>query len=521
MEMLDAQTKAKQVMQKEISGEIIFCEAQGDFILPDYLPEIRKIIRIDTKIIPSGKFIGASRATLAGIAAYNLIYTDSDGKLAATSLSSDYEFSVPLPSEHGELYVVADGTLENTQCRLGGPRKLSLRTGIKNRVHVYSSGAVSEIVDEGAGDVKALFAIVDTMVTKCASSGEFSVSETVDIDGFSADSLHANFTTADLVVKEAKMSHDAVGCRGEIYVKCNISSEAGEVFTVMKKIPFEQIVNVPTENMQHCIAYGRCSYVNCSLVPNGEACALNIELGAELDVECCGNISLSLMCDAYSTELESAPVYKNESFSYSLGATMGNYTVDASRHRSEDEENIIAILDTRARADIKSVMEKEGRAVVCGECRVEALTSSAGRIDGVEYGNSEIIIPFKIETELRVPRDEALSFDAHVEAVTPHARLEQDSISADAEIFLCVRASKKNTRRLLESVSFGGELKKDKRMGEVIVVYPEDEDTLFSIAKRYRVCYEELARENGIPEEYVKSPDEKYTLDGISNLLIP
>ena len=65
------------------------------------------------------------------------------------------------------------------------------------------------------------------------------------------------------------------------------------------------------------------------------------------------------------------------------------------------------------------------------------------------------------------------------------------------------------------------EMKKEKPKGEIIIAYPDDNETLFSVAKRYRVCYEELARANGIPEEYVKSPNEKYTLDGISHLLIP
>ena len=44
---------------------------------------IRKIIKIDTKAIPSGKFIGGSKAEFAGIVAYTVIYSDSDGKLAA------------------------------------------------------------------------------------------------------------------------------------------------------------------------------------------------------------------------------------------------------------------------------------------------------------------------------------------------------------------------------------------------------------------------------------------------------
>ena len=518
---LDAQKKVGKNIQKDHSGDFSYCEAQGDFTLPDYLPEIRKIIRIDATVIPSGRFIGSGKAELAGSVAYNLIYSDAEGKLSATSLSSDYELSIPLPTEHGDLSLSVDSTAENTQCRLSGPRKLSLRTTVKNRIHIYSNSPVTEIIDDELYCVETLTLPVFSMFTKCSSSGEFSLCDTLSLDGYTNDSVRANYSTADIAVREARITQDGVVCRGEVIVKCNISPIlAGEPFTLTKKIPFEQIVTENTNGMENCIAYGRCTYLRCTLAPVEDHAELEIELGAELEVECIKNTAVSMVSDAYSTEYNSDAVYKTETFLQFIGSSMGNYTVDSSRKLTQDEENIISIIDTKGKAEIKSVTEKSGKAVVSGECKIEVLTSSKKSDgEGVEYGNSEIVFPFKLETDLRTP-DAHTDYDTHATVIMTRARLDGDSISADAEIFLSLKASKKEQYRLLDSIRFDAEEKRPKMKGKVTVAYVEDGDTLFSLAKKYGVDYRTLAKENGIPETFTAAPDEKSTLDGVRHLII-
>ena len=133
-------------IQGDYAGGLIYCDCTGEFVLPDYLPEIRKIIRIDAKAIPSGKFIGSQKAEFAGIVAYTVIYAGAEGELSSTSLSSDYEFSCNLPSSsEGDFAIVADTSVDNTVCRLFGPRKLSLRSTLKSRTHVYARNKISEL----------------------------------------------------------------------------------------------------------------------------------------------------------------------------------------------------------------------------------------------------------------------------------------------------------------------------------------------------------------------------------------
>ena len=117
-------------------------------MLPDYLPEIRRILRVSSRILPAGKYIGGAKAEFAGTVVHSVIYTGETGALAAANLSSDYEFSVPLgeQAQNCDPIVYAKSEIDSVVCRLGGPRKLSIRTKIKASPH-NSVSAIPEGAD--------------------------------------------------------------------------------------------------------------------------------------------------------------------------------------------------------------------------------------------------------------------------------------------------------------------------------------------------------------------------------------
>lgn len=509
-------------IQSDLSGENVFCECTGEFTLPDYLPEIRKIIRIDGKAIPSGKFLSSSKAEFAGIVAYTIIYSGAEGELASCSLSCDYEFSCNIPSNDlGDLSIIVDTELDNTVCRLSGPRKLSLRSSIKNKVHIYANSSIKEISDDML-HIEKLSENVLSSVTKCGGSGEFYLSDSTNIDNASSEELRASYIRAEILVREARASANSILCRGDVLLKCLCTLGGAEPITVSRKIPFEEsIVADGAIEGDSCIAYGRCNSATVSISDNGTGgSVLNFDVNAELEGECVRNEKITIVRDLYSTDCAVIPVYKDVIFTESLGACMGNYTVSASRERSEDELDITSIIDTNGKIEIKETFQKDGRAIVTGECKIDMLTGAFGE-EKSEYSSSSVIIPFKIETDLRALPSDNLKFDCHAELVSSHGRLDQSTIGADAEIFIAIKCSHSVCRATIDSITLDESKKCNKNASNILVVYPESDDTLFSIAKRYQVSYAELARINGLPESSIESPNGTHSIDGITHLIIP
>ena len=521
MDKINALLEKGAEIQKDLAGETAICECTGEFTLPDYLPEIRKIIKIDSKAIPSGKFIGGSKAEFAGIVAYTVIYSDADGKLAATSLSSEYEFSSNLPkNEIADMAVVADTGIENTVCRLSGPRKLTLRSTLKSKIHIYAKCVANEISDESAR-LESLTENILTSHTVCADSEEFELSEVYNVEGISPDTLRVNYVQAELLVREARAGIGCIVCRGDVLIKCNCSCEDGEPFTVMKKSPFERSLNAENAlSSDSCIAYGRCNSVSASVSDNGSGgTSLDFNISAELEGECVRNEETSIICDLYSTECESSAVYKEIVFTESLGTAMGNFSIDAVRPKTEDESAVSSIIDSFGKAEVKDIIQRDGRVCIVGECKIDLLTSSCNG-EVCEYSSSPVLIPFKVEPDLRI-NSENVSFDCHIELVSSRGRLDSSQIGADAEIFVALRAAKSVTKQLIDKVTLNESEKKEKCADKITVVYPESTDTLFGIAKRYKVPYRELASLNELPEASINAPNERHSIEGVTLLLIP
>ena len=70
---------------RELSAEVA-----GDFTLPDYQPEIKRLLRIGVNLLPPNPFAGSSGAELTGSMDYYVLYVGQDGGVYCAPLSAEY-----------------------------------------------------------------------------------------------------------------------------------------------------------------------------------------------------------------------------------------------------------------------------------------------------------------------------------------------------------------------------------------------------------------------------------------------
>lgn len=127
-------------------NEAVWTESSGDFSLPDYMPQIAKMLKVEARIIPSGKYIGSDRAEFSGSVVYSVLYTGEDGVPSYTNLSSDYEYSVPLgaAADCDEVEIYDEPTIESTTVRPSGPRKLLSEAELNLCLMLYTKSRSKE-----------------------------------------------------------------------------------------------------------------------------------------------------------------------------------------------------------------------------------------------------------------------------------------------------------------------------------------------------------------------------------------
>lgn len=517
--------KRERVM-RDVCPEPIVCEAAGEYTLPDYRPEIRKILHLRAAAMPAGHYQNGGRAEFAGTVPHTILYADGEGKLAAVTLDADYDFSLPLPEE-GEYTTTVDSMVEGTSCRLFGPRKLSLRTRVKSLVHLLREEEISPVI-RGMGSESDLSSLekqterMESMTQACGSSGAFTLNSTVRLDS-PATGAEAVWAGGSLLVSECRAQEGGCLCRGHAWVRCLLQEEGGVPYAVREKIPFEQLVPIAgATERSSCLGYGRLLAAEVELLPGEgeENGSLAFTVSAEVDACATGTQVCNPVSDLYSTDYEMTCTYRPLTVTRSLGGVMGNYTVSGSRPRTEcDCEKAATVVDADGRLEIQSVQVERGRTVVCGRLLTVAILTA------VEEGSApllsaEIPVPFRIETELRPAPGTHPRFDCHGELISARARIEQSAITVDCEIALALSAYEDDTRQVLSDAEPDRSLPVEHRGNRVYVVYPREEDTLFSLAARYHKSRAAIAAQNGLGEGVLVVSHMPASLDGVHHLLI-
>lgn len=520
-------TRELDFIERDASGEVISCEAAGDFILADYQPEIRKILEIRTAVIPSGKYVGGSRAEFAGTVHYTVLYTDGEGKLSSADLSSDYSFACPLP-DAGEYTAMADTMAVGTTHRLGGPRKISLRTRLHSLVHLFCRECITpEIRGMGSpADLASLEKLTETeesMTIACGTTGEFPLHATVRLDS-PANDAHAVWAGGNLLISECRPQAGGCLCRGEVWARCLYTEGEGLPRTVRERIPFEQFVPIEgASEASSCTAFGRLLSAEVSVAAGEgeENGSMHFDVAAEIEACATGKQPCNPVRDLYSTAYAMNCRYRQVSLARPLGGAMGNYTVSASRPRSECEaENATAIIDADGHPEISCVRVEHGRATVCGRLTLTVIFACTGEDGSSRLQSTQIESPFRLESELRLPGGEEPRFDCHGELVGVRARLEQNAIAVDAEIAFALRATEMKTMRILESAEPDKSEEVTHEGNRIFVVYPKEGQTLFSLAAAYHRSRAAIAAENELAEDAVQISHLTHSLDGVHHLLI-
>ncbi len=526
---MSEQNQGTQLLTHYEVGERIYGEAVGEYTLPDYQPEIRKILHIRAAVLPTGTYIGGQKAEFAGRVAHTVLYADAEGKAASVTLDTDYTFSAPT-GESGTYTAVADAVAESTVCRLGGPRKLSLRTRVRGTVCVgHEENVAPDIRGMGSeADMASLEMWEETrdcMRLENASSGEFPLSTTRHMDG-TGENTRVVWAGGTLLVNECRVTAGGVNCRGDAWVRCILQEEGLPPCTVREKIPFEQFV--PVDGMGEgadCVACGRVVMTDVTLVAGeGEMNGtLGFDLSCEVDVLTVTPYTCSLTKDLYSTAYDMTCHHRHVDTVCSLGMAQGHYTVGGNRPRRECEaENATAVVDTDGRVEVERVGVEHGRVTVFG--RVLATVIFAATDEGQDslplLSSCEVTCPFRVETDLRPTEESTPQFAVHVDLISARGRIEPNAIAVDGEIAVCLCAYACGESEILQSAEPDRSVAVERSGSRMYTVYPKEGDTLFSLCARYHKKRASVAAGNALAEDAVAISHLTHSLDGVHHLLL-
>lgn len=505
----------------ERAGDKLRVESVGEYSVPDYQPQIRRILRVRTRVLPSGRYRRGGRTECAGLCVHTVLYSTDDASLATLDVTSEYSFSFPADDDALVLLFVPE--VEGVGCRLGGPRRITVRATLTLVPHVYSRVQAGEEEDGGLGekDTVCLTHPLSIRRAELLSQSDLILSDTRPLEA--GTELLAFDACPE--VSETRMTDGGAEVRGELLCTALLSGEGAVPYTLTHRIPFDTTLPCTADASAEVYAYPTVSSLEARAVSGeGAGTRLLLDVGLELDAEVLTPTRERVVVDAFS--LKSPLVARKESIPVTelLGTVRHRQALECSISRSEsDSEDATAVIDIGASAHVRSHAREGDRLTVLGDCRVDAalLLGSDDAEGRPDYAATSFASPF----EVTVPLPRELPEDAELEIMAQmcdvRGRLEAASLSAEGELCLTVRAS----RRRMLSLAVGmqeSEGSAGPACGEceLLAVYPSQRDSLWSIAKRYCVSPERIAEGNALPPESLESADLPSSIDGCVRLLI-
>ena len=462
-------------------------EVSCDHTLPDYLPEIRRLLYITGTIIPPAKYVGGSNAELDGTIDLSVLYVGSDGGLYTAPISCGYNLSVPLENVadfdlNEGVVLFATSNAENINARVSGPRRFTVRMRLRTYVRAYGKMPYSErcmgnVSEESIQRLTQKARVADLV---SALSDVISVSD--EINGVS-DEVRVIGADAKVLVDEALIGQSGATARGNVIIKLLCAQPDGRIESLSRKVAFEGEIDaeIPVGDPKYCRVSGCVSDLSVNVDDGKIICDANIILDAQIGV----NRSLRYTADMYSTDQYSTCEYADRAIPVVLRAFNGNFSQSERIPLSELSipEGAEAV-DVCANVSFDGFEAVGGKYVLTGQSRYVLVCEKEG-----EYSACEITLPVRYEAE--GGQGKPCLFDAVAEVIGCRVRVGGENLELDAEIGVGVTFMGEENIRTLKNIEFTEPVQKDN--GELILCYPSPDDTSWSVAKRYSVAVADVS----------------------------
>lgn len=387
----------------ESSGEVTLTQEETtEVIVPDYCPDIARIIAADGKVYIHSRELRDGKAGIAGTVRVTVLYTP-DGEGGIRTL----EFTMPFNAESDNraladcVFLDADTHTEFLESRMLNPRKVFTHCKLVTRLTGYQKAPLSFCTDLEAEDRLCVEKRQEqqrvTLLTHITEK-DFTFTEEMNLSPGREGAAELLNSQVCGSVTESKIVGSKLIFKGVFSVSLLYRSVDGKYYTTSSELPFSQIMEVEGA-AEGCIPSLRLQMTGTDLQIDGddaEGRQISVTLYLHAIALLREEQEITLLNDLYSTSYETA--YEAVPLSIT-----GFYETFTRRHTVREvlEIGVVAdsILSLSASCGTVSVSREGEATVLRTEVSVQALYLDEGGVPLVVERS------FDITSQLEVPED--------------------------------------------------------------------------------------------------------------------
>lgn len=490
-------------------NSVIFdgCQEQPidlDFNLPDYCPDIQKLLKCQITPKINSKSISGDRLDIDGTAHIMLLYLDADRKkVRCCEHTSPFSTSVNIKSSPTNAVAVTSIKTEYINCRAVTSRRIDIHGAFSLCVKVFTKDSIDIITDINSDDLQKKKNYVNVSNFSGLGQSIFVINETIDIANGSNNAEGLLRTETKAIINDYTPIANKLMLKGDIIVKILYLTDidSGTIESIEHTIPFSQVVDTDgiTETSKVSI--------------NLEVLTHNVRIKSdmsgdnnlfEFDTKLCATVfayndnEIAVIDDAYSTIYELGINHKQITTSQLID-TLNETFIDKGEIQLGDN-NISKIIDIwNDNLNINYSQDTEGINIF-GKLNVCILA----------YDNDDV--PFYAErsadfnhkvTKYQLPDNITSTLSANVSSIS-YRITSDNSLEVKAELKVIAPLFKSNTCKIVNEISTNQDKERLKDTTTALNLYYADKnEKIWDIAKEYCTSVEAIKLENDIFDDVV------------------
>lgn len=470
-----------------------------DYILPDYFPDIFRVLKCD--VIPkiSSHTISAGKLAMDICVTIRVLYVGNDSKrINCVEQQLNFSKSCELSSSCINPVAYINPVKDYMNCRVVNQRRLDVRGAVSIKVNVIGERGESFLADAFGGGIQLKHETIEYPVKRLCASKRVTVIEEMSVGGSKPPVKQVIRNSCNICNVENRIISGKLVVNGDaqislLYLSDNDNATDQKIENLKFNIPFKQIIDIEgiDENFAVDLSVNHISSDFSSKNSDGDLeCELIILVNCIATKYC----SIEAVSDAFSTVYE-CELSKCDTLPSCKPALLSDKIMVKNALKSNDEK-IANVLDmwceiTRI-SDVRD--DSEESPCIMGNVTFNLLCIDAAG-SPVLLENS---VPFEHKLKVDNLKNAKLSPNVKIANVSYHIS-DDNTVDGVCELEINTVVSNECKVPLVKNITIKEDCPKDKTSGSAIKIYfaCAGED-IWDIARRYSASVKSILDENEI-----------------------
>ncbi|MDR2502078.1 MAG: DUF3794 domain-containing protein [Oscillospiraceae bacterium] len=305
---------------EHILTENLSAEETMEMIVPDALPDILRIVHADAEVMVREKDADSGRVTVRGIARAYVLYSPEDNSsVRRVAVEVPYSLSAADPRITADARVTARIGALKVEANAANPRKVSVRVSIAAQLGCYreSSAEIPTAPESDDEDIELLSASSELSLPTDVREKTFVITDEYALPNANAPIAEILSCRTEIVPEEPKIVGSKLIFKGVAHTDLLYATPDGEIAPASLQSEFSQIIELEgasAESEFELIPLLTGSYIEPIFESGSTAKRVSIEIHAVGQVVAVSKRKISYVADAYGTKFEVTPVNAAISF---------------------------------------------------------------------------------------------------------------------------------------------------------------------------------------------------------------